>query len=45
MEVTPNVTVRANANNVTDEKYIGSLYSIGYYGPPRNYSVSVGYRF
>lgn len=44
-EATPGLTLRANVNNVTDEKYIGSLYSIGYYGPPRNYSVSLAYRF
>lgn len=44
-DVLPNVTLRANVNNLTDEKYISSLYSIGYYGAPRNYAVSVACRF
>ncbi|MFZ5655978.1 MAG: TonB-dependent siderophore receptor [Pseudomonadota bacterium] len=35
-----------NVDNVTDEKYIPSLYwAQGYYAPPRNVSLSVGYRF
>lgn len=38
-------TLRVNANNLTDKKYISSLYSIGYYGAPRNYSVSLNYTF
>jgi outer membrane receptor for ferric coprogen and ferric-rhodotorulic acid len=28
-----------------DEKYITSLYQIGYYGAPRSYSVSLSYYF
>lgn len=43
--VTPNAHVRANVFNVTDEKYIGSLYQVGFYGAPRNYALSVDYRF
>jgi len=44
-EVVPNVTVRGNVNNITDEKYITSLYDISYYSAPRTYSMSVDYRF
>jgi outer membrane receptor for ferric coprogen and ferric-rhodotorulic acid len=44
-DVTPQASVRVNAANLTDEKYIGSLYQIGYYGAPRNYSVSFSYDF
>ncbi|NKF23389.1 TonB-dependent siderophore receptor [Solimonas marina] len=44
-DVRPNVTVRANVNNLTDEKYITSLYTIGYYGAPRNYAVNLSWRF
>ncbi|WP_066097758.1 TonB-dependent siderophore receptor [Xanthomonas massiliensis] len=41
----PNATLRFNVRNITDEKYIGSLYQIGYYGAPRNYAVSLDWRF
>lgn len=35
-----------NVDNVTDEDYIASLYwAQGYYAPPRNVSLSIGYRF
>lgn len=35
-----------NIDNVTDEKYIPSLYwEQGFYGAPRNVMLSVGYRF
>jgi outer-membrane receptor for ferric coprogen and ferric-rhodotorulic acid len=35
-----------NLDNLTDEKYIPSLYwSQGFYAPPRNASLTVGYRF
>lgn len=40
-----NATLRANVGNLTDEKYINTLYQIGYYGAPRHYSVSLQYRF
>lgn len=43
--IQPNLTVRANVNNIGDEKYITSLYDVGYYGAPRNYSVSLDWRF
>jgi outer membrane receptor for ferric coprogen and ferric-rhodotorulic acid len=44
-DVTPQLYVRGNLNNLSDEKFITSLYQIGYYGAPRNYTLSVGYRF
>lgn len=43
--VTDKLNVRVNAGNLTDEKYITSLYQIGFYGAPRNYSASLNYRF
>ena len=44
-DVLPNTTLRANINNLTDQKYINSLYQIGYYGAPRNYQLSFDWRF
>ena len=44
-DITEQMNVRINANNITDEKYITSLYQVGFYGAPPNYSVSFGYRF
>lgn len=44
-KLTPQFSVRANVNNITDEKYISSLYEIGYYGAPRNWSLSLDWRF
>lgn len=44
-DVTDKLHVRANVRNITDEKYITSLYQIGFYGAPRNYEVGVGYKF
>ncbi|WP_029750396.1 TonB-dependent siderophore receptor [Pseudoalteromonas sp. TB41] len=44
-EITQNVGVTFNVNNGTDEKYINSLYwAQGYYGAPRNYSLSVNWQ-
>jgi len=40
-----NATVRANVGNLADEKYINTLYQIGYYGAPRHWSLSLEYRF
>lgn len=40
-----NTTIRANVGNLTDEKYINTLYQIGYYGAPRHWSLSLEYRF
>jgi outer membrane receptor for ferric coprogen and ferric-rhodotorulic acid len=44
-EVVTNVTIRANIGNLADAKYIGSMYQIGYYGAPRNYSLGLDWRF
>lgn len=44
-DVSDQMHVRVNANNLTDEKYITSLYQVGFYGAPRHYSVSFAYRF
>ena len=44
-EITPDVTLRANVSNITDKKYINSLYSVSYYGPPRQYALSLNWRF
>lgn len=41
----PNATVRLNANNLADEKYINTLRYSGYYGAPRNYTLSLNWRF
>lgn len=44
-DITPDVTLRANVSNLTDKKYIQSLYSVSYYGPPRQYALSLNWRF
>ncbi len=44
-DITPDVTLRANVSNLTDKKYIQSLYSVSYYGPPRQYALSLDWRF
>ncbi|MFT6488122.1 MAG: outer membrane receptor for ferric coprogen and ferric-rhodotorulic acid [Alcanivorax sp.] len=43
---TRNVTTTLNLNNVTDEKYLNSLYvGQAYYGAPRSASVRFDYKF
>jgi outer membrane receptor for ferric coprogen and ferric-rhodotorulic acid len=37
--------VRVNADNLTDEKYITSLYNVGYYSAPLQYKLAVGFKF
>jgi outer-membrane receptor for ferric coprogen and ferric-rhodotorulic acid len=44
-DIRKDLTLRVNANNITDKKYIGSLYQIGYYAAPANYTVSLNYKF
>lgn len=42
----PGWSATLNLDNVTDEKYLTSLYwEQGYYGAPRHVSLTVGYRF
>ncbi len=44
-DVSEALSVQANINNLTDEKYITSLKNIGYYGAPVEASVGVTYSF
>lgn len=43
--VSDRMQVKLNVNNLSDEKYITSLYQIGYYGAPRNLAASFRYTF
>ena len=44
-EFMPGVTVRGNVKNITDHKYINSLYIASYYAPGRSYTGSLDWRF
>ncbi|MBU2916394.1 TonB-dependent siderophore receptor [Psychrosphaera sp. F3M07] len=44
-DISDKLNVQANLNNLTDEKYINTLYNVGYYGAPVNGSVSLSYSF
>jgi outer membrane receptor for ferric coprogen and ferric-rhodotorulic acid len=44
-DINDHLWVRANADNLTDEKYITSLYSVGFYAAPVQYRIAMGYRF
>ena len=44
-DVTEQLNVQANVNNLTDEKYINSLINVGYYGAPVNGTLALTYRF
>ena len=45
-EIDPNWTVSANLNNLTDEKYLTSLYwSQAYYAAPRNTSMTLSWKY
>ncbi len=45
-EIDRNWTVSANLNNLTDEKYLTSLYwTQAYYGTPRNASMTVSWNY
>jgi outer membrane receptor for ferric coprogen and ferric-rhodotorulic acid len=44
-DATEHMQVKVNVNNLSDEKYITSLYSVGYYGAPRNVQASFRYAF
>jgi outer membrane receptor for ferric coprogen and ferric-rhodotorulic acid len=44
-EVSDNLEIQANINNITDEKYITSLKNIGFYGAPTKGSVNLTYQF
>jgi len=42
---TDRLSLRANIDNITNEKYLTSMYYVGYYGAPRNYTLSLNWRF
>lgn len=45
-DIDPNWSVSANLNNLTDEKYLSSLYwTQAYYGAPRNASMTVSWKY
>jgi outer membrane receptor for ferric coprogen and ferric-rhodotorulic acid len=45
-DIDPNWSVSANLNNLTDEKYLTSLYwSQAYYGAPRNLSATLTWKY
>lgn len=45
-DIDPSWSVAANLNNLTNEKYISSLYwEQGFYGAPRNASMSVSWKY
>jgi outer membrane receptor for ferric coprogen and ferric-rhodotorulic acid len=43
-EVTDKATVRLNARNLFDEKYLSTVQYGAIYGAPRNYAVSLEYK-
>ncbi|KTF15786.1 TonB-dependent siderophore receptor [Pseudoalteromonas sp. H105] len=44
-DITDNIGVSFNLNNVTNEKYLHSLYwEQGYYGAPRSYGISMNWQ-
>ncbi|GIZ10837.1 TonB-dependent siderophore receptor [Pseudomonas sp. NCCP-436] len=45
-DIDPNWSVSANLNNLTNEKYISSLYwEQGFYGAPRNASMTLSWKY
>ena len=44
-KIQPNLVLRANIDNIGDEKYINSMYQIGYYAAPRHYSLGIDWTF
>jgi outer membrane receptor for ferric coprogen and ferric-rhodotorulic acid len=44
-DLTEAVQLKLNINNLTDEKYLTSLYNVGYYAAPRTYSAALKIRF
>lgn len=43
--INPKAKIRLNLKNIADEKYITSLKNIGFYGSPRDASVTFSYNF
>ncbi len=44
-ELTDKLNLQANIYNLTDEKYIASLYAVSFYGAPVNATVNLTYSF
>ena len=45
-EVNPHMTIQANGNNLTNEKYLNSLeYGQSFYGEPANYTVALKFKY
>ncbi len=44
-DITEHAQVKVNLNNITDEKYLTSLYNLGYYSAPRTLSGSLKVSF
>jgi outer membrane receptor for ferric coprogen and ferric-rhodotorulic acid len=45
-DITPHWSLSANLNNLTNKKYLTSLYwDQAYYGAPRTASVTIGWKF
>ncbi len=44
-DVTDAIDLQLNVNNLTNEKYLTSLYNVGYYSAPTNYSVGINWQF
>ena len=43
--VSNDLAIQANIDNITDEKYITSLKNVGFYGAPITASVGLTYSF
>lgn len=43
--INDDVSLRANIDNITDKKYLTSMYYVGFYGAPRNYTLSLDWKF
>lgn len=44
-DISDSLDLQFNANNITNEKYLTSLYNVGYYSAPANYMLGVNYQF
>lgn len=45
-EVSPNLTIQANADNITDQKYLNSFTDgQAFYGEPANYTVALKFKY
>ncbi|MCF2948002.1 TonB-dependent siderophore receptor [Paraglaciecola aquimarina] len=44
-DISDSLSVQANVNNITNEKYINSLTTVGFYGAPINGSLGLTYAF